>query len=126
MDWREQTYPSWTEGDTVHIGMTKSLSTNLNHLFMLRSLETLTGEEHGASDLATAIDEHFWQGSYYSSYILSPLNPMPVYQQDLLATSLAILDLGTHPEASINIHTAVTGDYPTAMTPIYQEPIWPF
>lgn len=131
LDWREQTYPSWTEGDTVHIGMTKSLSTNLNHLFMLRSLETLTGEEHGASDLATAIDEHFWQGSYYSSYILSPLNPMPVYQQDLLATSLAILDLGTHPEALNQYpHTAVGAPviHPQQqLTPIYHNrAIWPF
>ena len=38
LDWRAQTYPAWTASDVVHIGMSKSLSTNLDHLFLLRSL----------------------------------------------------------------------------------------
>ena len=33
-----------------------SLSTNLNHLFLLRSLESLTGEEHNSEELAAAIE----------------------------------------------------------------------
>ena len=131
LDWREQSYPSWTAENTVHIGMSKSLSTNLNHLFLLRSLEELTEEEHGATELATAIDQHFWTGSYYSSYKLSELNPMPVHQQDLLATSLAVLDLGTHPEALEQYpHTEFGAPviHPQQqLTPIYHNrAIWPF
>ena len=99
LDWREQSYPSWTAEDVVHIGMSKSLSTNLDHLFLLRSLEELTGEAHGAEDLATAIDAAFWTGDSYSSYLGTELDPAPVQRQDLLSTSLAVLDLGTHPEA---------------------------
>lgn len=99
LDWREQSYPAWTADDTVHIAMSKSLSTNLDHLFLLRSLEELTGEEHGADDLALAIDAAFWDGEVYRSYLTTELDPAPAGQQDLLATSLAVLDLGTHPEA---------------------------
>ena len=131
LDWREQTYPNWTANNTVHIAMSKSLSTNLNHLFLLRSLEELTGEIHGAGELATAIDQHFWTGEYYASYKLSELNPMPVHQQDLLATSLAVLDLGTHPEALAQYpHTdfgAPVIHPQQQMTPIYHNrAIWPF
>jgi len=99
LDWREQSYPSWTAEDVVHIGMSKSLSTNLDHLFLLRALEELTGEDHDADALAAAIDAAFWTGGSYSSYKMSELDPAPVQRRDLLATSLAILDLGTHPEA---------------------------
>ncbi len=99
LDWREQSYPTWTADRVVHIGMSKSLSTNLDHLFLLRSLEELTGEAHGADELAAAIDAAFWTGESYSTYLTTELDPSPVQRRDLLATSLAILDLGTHPEA---------------------------
>ena len=99
LDWREQSYPSWTAENVVHIGMSKSLSTNLDHLFLLRSLEELTGSAHGADDLAAAIDAAFWTGETYSSYLMTELDPAPVQRQDLLATALAVIDLGTHPEA---------------------------
>lgn len=99
LDWREQTYPRWVAEDTVHIAMSKSLSTNLDHLFLLRSLEELTGEQHGAADLAAAIDAGFWQGDHYASFLNTTLDGSPAAQRDLLATSFAILDLGTHPEA---------------------------
>ena len=131
LDWREQTYPAWMANNTVQIGMGKSLSTNINHLFLLRSLEELTGETYGATELAIAIDQHFWTGEYYSSYKLSTLNPIPVHQQDLLGTSLAILDLKTHPEALRQYpHSAVGAPviHPQQQhTPIYHNrAIWPF
>ena len=88
LDWREQSYPSWTAEDVVHIGMSKSLSTNLDHLFLLRSLEALTGEDHEADALAEAIDAGFWTGETYSSYRMTELDPAPVQRQDLLATAL--------------------------------------
>lgn len=35
LDWREQTYPAWVAEDVIHVGMSKSLSTNLLHLSIL-------------------------------------------------------------------------------------------
>ena len=82
LDWREQTYPAWVQDNPVHIAMSKSLSTNLNHLFLLRSLEELTGEDHQSNDLAVAIDTHFWDGTAYRSFLHSELSPTPTHQQD--------------------------------------------
>ena len=83
----QQTYPSWMQNNPALIGMSKSLSTNLNHLHLLRALEALTGEDHQSTDLAEAIDAHFWTGSSYSSFKTTELHPTPTHQQDLLATS---------------------------------------
>ena len=99
LDWRAQTYPQWMVDTPAHIAMSKSLSTNLSHLYTLRALEELTNDDWDSAALASTIDEAFWNGTSYSSFIATDLFPYPVYQQDLLATSLAILDLGTHPEA---------------------------
>ena len=100
MDWREQTYPKWMKDNPAHIAMSKSLSTNLNHLFLLRSLEELTGEEHNSSELAVANDNHFWQGTYYSSYKTTELNQATV---EKIKTCWELLWLfwisRTHPEA---------------------------
>jgi hypothetical protein len=131
LDWREQSYPAWTEGNVVHIGMSKSLSTNLDHLFLLRSLESLTGEAHGADDLAAAIDATFWDGVAYRSYTTTGLDPAPARQQDLLATSFAVLDLGTHPEALAAYPQGPYGPPVIApqqqLVPIYHNRgIWPF
>ncbi|MDG1483227.1 MAG: hypothetical protein P8R54_26795 [Myxococcota bacterium] len=130
LDWREQTYPQWMAGDVVHIAMSKSLSTNLDHLFLLRALETLTGEAHGADDLAAAIDAAFWSGSAYRSYLTTELDPAPA-QQDLLATALAVLDLNTHPEALAAYPHGPAGPpviWPQQQrTPIYHNrSVWPF
>ncbi|HCH66040.1 MAG TPA: hypothetical protein DFR83_24775, partial [Deltaproteobacteria bacterium] len=131
LDWREQTYPDWTAGDVVHIGMSKSLSTNLDHLFLLRSLEDLTGETHGADALAEAIDQAFWDGIAYSSYKTTELDPTPAQRHDLLATAFAVMDLGTHPEALGNYPHGPYGPpviFPQQqLTPIYHNRgIWPF
>jgi len=131
LDWREQTYPTWVTDDVGHIGMSKSLSTNLDHLFLLRALEELTGEAHGAGDLAAAIDAAFWQGGSYSSYLTTELDPAPVQRQDLLATALAVLDLGTHPEALAAYPHGPFGPpvvWPQQQrVPIYHNrAIWPF
>lgn len=131
LDWRSQTYPQWMVDTPSHIAMSKSLSTNLNHLFTLRALEELTGEDWQSNDLAIAIDTHFWTGSQYSSFIATELHSQPVHQQDLLATSLAVLELGTHPEALTQYpHTEFGAPviHPQQqLTPIYHNRSnWPF
>jgi hypothetical protein len=131
LDWREQTYAAYTAGNVVEIAMSKSLSTNLNHLVLLRALEELTGEAHGSQELAERIDAVFFDGTTYRSFTGNPLNPAPVEQQDLLATSLAVLDLGTHPEALTTYPFGAHGPpviWPQQQqTPIYHNrAIWPF
>jgi len=131
LDWREQTYAAYTAGNVVEIAMSKSLNTNLNHLFLLRSLEELTGEAHGSQALAERIDAVFYDGATYRSFTGNPLNPAPVEQQDLLATSLAVLDLGTHPEALTAYPFGAHGPpviWPQQQqVPIYHNrAIWPF
>jgi hypothetical protein len=131
LDWREQTYPRWVAEDTVHIGMSKSLSTNLGHLFLLRSLEALTAEAHGAAELAVAIDDAFWQDDHYASFLGTTLDGAPAARRDLLATSFAILDLGTHPEA-LTTYPYGAGGPPVVspqqqLVPIYHNRgAWPF
>jgi hypothetical protein len=103
LDWREQTYPDWTAGDVVHIGMSKALSTNLLHL---RAIE-LTRElalEVGDDDLATryggwadalreAIRSRFWleEEGLFSTYVTTFLDPTPVRRYDLLGSAFAVL-----------------------------------
>ena len=131
LDWREQTYPDWVADNVVHIGMSKSLSTNLNHLFLLRSLEELTGEDHQSARLEQAIETHFWDGERYRSRMGTTLDSSLSAQEDLLATSLAVLDLGTHPE-SLSLYPFGPYGPPVIwpqqqFVPIYHNrAIWPF
>ena len=74
LDWREQSYPSWTAQDTVHLAMSRSLSTNLAHLRMMqitRELALEVGDSAVASRMGTwadalaqAIDEQLWLPEY--------------------------------------------------------------
>lgn len=131
LDWREQSYPNWVADNVVHIGMSKSLSTNLNHLFLLRSLEELTGDDHQSAELEQAIKTHFWDGERYRSRIGPPLDGSLSVQEDLLATSLAVLDLGDHPE-SLSLYPFGAYGPPVIwpqqqFVPIYHNrAIWPF
>jgi len=87
LDWREQTYPSWTAYSVVHIGMSKTLSTNVNHCRTLDVAARLA-EEKGqmaerdkyrgwADALKTAIDEQLWLAStgLYSTMKTTELDP---------------------------------------------------
>ena len=76
LDWRAQTYPQWMVDTPAHIAMSKSLSTNLSHLYTLRALEELTNEDWGSAALAITIDEAFWNGTSYSSFVATDLFPI--------------------------------------------------
>ncbi|MBI2392621.1 MAG: hypothetical protein HYV09_23755 [Deltaproteobacteria bacterium] len=103
LDWREQTYPSWTASDTVHLGMSKALSTNVAHLAILRAAVRL-GSEKG--DTASASKYQTWatqlSGNIYSkmwllkhkrlsTFFTTTLDPSPVTRFDALGTALAVL-----------------------------------
>ncbi|MBN9162418.1 MAG: hypothetical protein J0I07_15765 [Myxococcales bacterium] len=147
LDWREQTYPGWASPDTVHIGMSKSLSTNVAHLSLL-DLAAALAEEAGdggtastmkarATELRKAIRARFWltEEKQLSTFVTTELDPSPVRRFDLLGTSLAVLlDVTTPEQAKDAIAT-----YPTLPkgppvifpqqkdTAIYHNrAIWPF
>lgn len=147
LDWRSQSYPGWTVPDTVHIAMSKSLSTNAAHLALL-DLAARLAEESGdaatagtmkarATALRAAIGARFWlaEDEQLSTFVTTELDPSPVRRFDLLGTSLAVLLDAVTPEQA----KGAIASYPTLPkgppvifpqqkeTPIYHNrAIWPF
>jgi len=147
LDWREQSYPSWTANDTVHLGMSKALSTNVGHLAILRLAARLATEKGDstayakynswADGLATSIKDLFWLPSQkqLSTFITTTLDPAPVNRFDALGTALAVLH-GVLPAADAkdaianypHLARGVPVIWPQQKdTPIYHNrAIWPF
>nr|WP_232018858.1 amylo-alpha-1,6-glucosidase [Aeromonas encheleia] len=103
LDWRDQTYAKWITADIAHIGMSKSLSTNVLHyqgLGLAARLATKLGQDElatrysqWAAELKQAINHGFWLADekMYASLINTSTDPSPAYKFDLLGESLAIL-----------------------------------
>lgn len=147
LDWREQTYPSWTKDDLAHIAQSRTLSTNVAHLVILDVGEKLATEKGDAASagrfkafadaLRQKIRERFYlsEKKQFSTMVTTELDPAPVARYDLLGTSLAVLnDVGTPAEGK-----AAVASYPHVpkgagvvwpeeqATPIYHNrAIWPF
>jgi hypothetical protein len=151
LDWREQTYPAWTEKDVRFIGESFALSTNVLHYQALRLAAKLAEQKHDdaakdyraqADALKQAINAHFWRGGgngqssdrgTYMSYI-GP-GAMPVDSYDLLGIALAITsgvaDGARAREALSNYPTWPAGSpviWPERKDqPVYHNrAIWPF
>ncbi|MGZ9157634.1 MAG: hypothetical protein ACXW36_02080 [Nitrospira sp.] len=104
LDWREQTYPSWTANSVVHIGMSKALSTNVNHWRILDVAAKLADEtgltaardkyRAWADALKTAVNDQLWLAStgLYSTMKTTELDPSATRRYDLLGEALAIID----------------------------------
>ncbi|MFO0649580.1 MAG: hypothetical protein U0326_25325 [Polyangiales bacterium] len=103
LDWREQSYPAWTATDTSHIGMSKSLSTNVLHYAALAAVARMATERgdtasatryQGFADaLRTAIRTRFWDADarQFRAFTTTGLDPAPVRRWDLLGSALAVL-----------------------------------
>ncbi|TNE85499.1 MAG: hypothetical protein EP330_25790 [Deltaproteobacteria bacterium] len=146
LDWREQSYPSWTASDTVHIAMSKSLSTNMAHLRMMQITaalatekgETAAADRYGqwATELAAAIDRELWVDGdgLYSAMKTTGLDPAPIRKWDLLGESMAALWLADASRASTMVaaYPHAPGGPPVLFpqqpfTPIYHNRgVWPF
>jgi hypothetical protein len=147
LDWREQSYPSYTADDTVHIAMSKTLSTNVGHYALLRFASELaieTGDQttsvryaRWASELAAAIERELWLDSLgaYSAMKTTTLNPAPTHKLDLLGLSLAVLQelpSTTRAESIVSTYPRSTMGAPVLwpqqpLIPIYHNRgIWPF
>ncbi|MEP6940375.1 MAG: Six-hairpin glycosidase-like protein [Rudaea sp.] len=103
LDWREQTYPTWTENDVRFIADSSSLSTNVLHyealalaVRMAKTRKDAAAAAQYGRELAalrSAIDAHFWREDrgLYMSYIAGPGGPQTIEAYDLLGTALAVL-----------------------------------
>ncbi|MBW2453282.1 MAG: hypothetical protein JRI68_02175 [Deltaproteobacteria bacterium] len=147
LDWREQSYPAWVATDTVQIGMSKALSTNVGHYQLLWVAAQLAAEkgqtaestkyQGWADDLRSAITGHFYLSGpgLFSTFSTTFLDESPTEQHDLLGSSLAVLfDVG-----SAQQRASVVASYPHLPkgapvmwpqqkdVPIYHNRgIWPF
>ena len=103
LDWREQTYPGWTQDNVLAIAKSKTLSTNIGHLQLLKAAAQLAGQKGfgelqdrytaWADALKNAINKEFYIESkgLYSSIILDDPVNIRLNRFDLLGQSLAIL-----------------------------------
>ncbi len=147
LDWREQTYPFWTANDTVHLGMSKTLSTNVLHYILLdvgSKLATEKGDNTTAdkfntwkNDLKTAISLNFYLNdeNLFAAMKTTYLSNAAIKKFDLLGQSLAVISGVASDIESENCvsHYPLTDAGPAVIWP--QEPstrvyhnraIWPF
>jgi hypothetical protein len=141
LDWREQTYPAWTEEDVTFIAESFALSTNVLHYQALRiaakRLHDGTDYAGQAEALKAAINRRFWREDrgMYMSYIGGDVEPAPFDTYDLLGLALAI-DSGVADPARAR---KILASYPVwpAGTPVtwperrdqpiyHNRSIWPF
>jgi len=108
LDWREQSYPSWTATDTVQIGMSKALGTNIAHYVLLDVASSLALEKGDgaasdqyamwAADLRAAIAAELWldERGLFSTFKTTTLDPSATNQFDLVGSAFSVLhDIGT-------------------------------
>ncbi len=147
LDWREQTYPYWTANDTVHIGMSKVLSTNVLHYIILdvgaklarekNDLTNATKFEGWRDSLKLSISSNFYLSDekLFSAMKTTYFNSAAIRKFDLLGQSLAVLSgMASQTEAeNVVANYPVTDAGPAVVWP--QEPstrvyhnrgIWPF
>ncbi|WP_039977149.1 MGH1-like glycoside hydrolase domain-containing protein [Vibrio jasicida] len=146
LDWREQTYSTWTPDDVNTIGSSKALSTNVVHYRAMRLAAKLAEQFDSknavkyadwAEQLKTAINTEFWneQRGMYVSYLFDNGQDIAVDKYDMLGEALAIISgIASNEQAK-----QIMENYPHSEfgVPVYfpQQPgvpvyhnraIWPF
>lgn len=102
LDWREQSYPLWTANDTLWIGRSKALSTNVCHYAALSYLQELAQKlkkktahdyQAWAKNLKEKINERFFdeEAGLYRSILMDYFLNDPLKSYDLLGNSLAVI-----------------------------------
>ena len=132
LDWREQTYPSWTKDNVIAIAMSKALSVNAANYFALRTASEYAGRLSlyddkiryvtWAKELKNAINRRFFdpEAGLYSTYLLTDsAYGIRAHRYDLLGESLAVL-LGVADDAQAR---SVLSHYPTG--PYGPPVVWP-
>ena len=146
LDWRQQSYPTWTANDVRFIAQSYALSTNVLHYEALRLAARMAAARDAAAAvryarqaeaLKVAINRRFWnpRAGMYMSYLGAGDPPLPVASYDLLGEALAITSGVADPARA----RRALANYPTwpagspviwperADQPIYHNrAIWPF
>ena len=103
LDWREQSYPEWTADDTIHIGMSKALNTNLLHLRAMEVGAAFADMEDDeataarytawADELRAAIRDELWleDEGMFSTFKTTTFDPAPTRRFDLLGSAFAVM-----------------------------------
>ncbi|WP_276967905.1 Six-hairpin glycosidase-like protein [Metallibacterium scheffleri] len=147
MDWRQQTYPSWTADNVRFIAQSYALSTNVLHYEALQ-LGVKLAREHAdamltlrytqqAVALKAAINRWFWNPArgLYRSYLGGGDPPLPVDAYDLLGTALAITSgvaEGARAQQALDNYPAWPAGSPViwperVSQPVYHNrALWPF
>ena len=133
LDWREQTYPLWTAQNTKHIGMSKTLSTNILHHIALNLAASLAEELHENAYVETFRSQAWFllQAIKSAFYIDMPelgkktfasmkttfLDYSKVDKRDLLGLSLLILGTNEaiaegNKEMAAEIFSGILEEYP--------------
>jgi hypothetical protein len=147
LDWREQSYPSWTRYDVKAIGQSFALSTNVLHLLALRQAARYAKKlgdparqaryETWSQDLAQNIRYFFWlpKLGMFSSMSSATDPAFPLEKFDLLGQSLAVLAGLTPPEegrrlfSQYPLHRAgppVIHPQLPAIAIYHNRAVWPF
>jgi len=148
LDWREQTYPAWTQDQVLPIALSKALSTNVLAYIALERASVYAGQlgragegkryAAMAADLKQAINRHFFdeEAGLYATFLLSDGGPaVRVHRYDLLGESLAIVSGVADPaRASSILRNYPVGPHGPSVVwpqdrgvPIYHnQAIWPF
>ncbi|MCY9875654.1 Six-hairpin glycosidase-like protein [Vibrio natriegens] len=146
LDWREQTYSTWTPDDVNAIGSSKALSTNVVHYRALKLAAQLAEQydstnavkyREWAEQLKSDINAQFWNAErgMYVSYLFDNGKDIAVDKYDMLGEALAIISgIATDTQAK-----QIMSNYPHSEfgVPVYfpQQPdvpvyhnraIWPF
>lgn len=103
LDWREQSYPEWTAGNVVHLGMSKALGTNLLHFNAMQVAANLADEagdtsardryQGWADALSASIVSELWldDEGLFSTFKTTSLDPSATRRYDLLGSALAVV-----------------------------------
>jgi hypothetical protein len=102
LDWREQSYPRWMSQSMSHIAMSRSLSTNVGHLALLRLARDLAGEKGDETarsryaDFADQLEQAIRtrliaDDAQPQSMVVTELAAATTDHRDLLGESLAAL-----------------------------------
>lgn len=115
LDWREQTYATWTPLDLSTMATAKALSTNVG-FYQSLVLASKLASEQGEAELSTkyltwanqlkaAINEHLWlpEKGLYSSLTTAHFENVAMEKFDWLGQSLAIISGIASPEQSQQI-----------------------
>lgn len=110
LDWREQSYPGWTQLDVIDVATSRALGTNVAHLVAIELAAALAAEVGDAARrdryagwgeaLRAAIVDRLWLDDVglFAATLPNTLDPAPGRRYDLLGLAGAVIEGVATPE----------------------------